>query len=116
MGIVGLRMLPGAPHILLCPKAALTRPPCPSCSLGESQSPSRSLPRSLGLHSPGPRVPWGVEPGGAVVGSRGPPSAAGQPAGLFPGSGFASDLSHLLGGQPGARHFQALILLWAKAP
>ena len=66
---------------------------------------------SPGLHNPSPRVPWDVEPGGGVVGSRGPRSAPGQPAGLFPGSGFASDLSHLLGGQPGAWHFQALLLL-----
>lgn len=105
MGIVGLRMLPGAPHILLCPKAALMRPPCPSWSLGGSRSPSCSLPCPLGLHIPGPRVPWDVEPGGGVVGSRGPPSAPGRPAGLFRGSGICLRLVSPLGRAAGGPAF-----------
>ena len=63
-------MLPGAPHILLCPKAALTCPPCPSCSLGGSQSPSRSLPRPRACTTQVHECPgmWNLEVGWSGAG------------------------------------------------
>ena len=63
-------MLPGAPHTLLCPKAALTCPPWPSCSLGGSQSPSRSLPRPRACTTQVHECPgmWNLEVGWSGAG------------------------------------------------
>ena len=103
MGIFGLRSASRGPsHPIMSKGCCYTPTPALLQPGREPGSPSDSLPRPLGLHSPGPRVPWDVEPGG---GRSGAPSAPGWLT-SFLVLEFASDSSQLLGRQLGHCHFQ----------
>ena len=85
MGIFGLRSASRGPSHPVMSKGCSYAPTAALVQPGrEPGFPSHSLPRPLGLHSLGPRVPWDVEPGGGAIRSREPPlPLAGRPLSWF---------------------------------